>query len=323
MTKLLNGFSPDGIKEAVEILKNGGIVALPTETVYGLAADASNPKAIAKVFAAKNRPENHPLILHVQNFDEVEKYAVQISNSAKILAENFCPGPLTMLFQKKSSVLEEITGGKNTIAIRVPKHKIFQEVLKLGNFALVAPSANLHKKLSPTKAEHVMEQMSGLIDAVLDGGTCEVGVESTIVDVSSEDVKILRAGPILQTEIENVLHTKIEDISSLNTNNVSGSMKVHYQPHKPVTLFKTEEISNCIKNYKNCVFVCYSEEIFQKIDTKILIKMPTNVLQYQAKLYDTLHKIDKENYKEILIEMPPQTPEWLAIYDKLHRMVAK
>ena len=322
MTKLLNGNSPDGIKEAVEILKNGGIVALPTETVYGLAADASNPKAIAKIFAAKNRPQNHPLILHVKNFGELEKYAMQISNSAEILAKNFWPGPLTMLFQKKPSVLEEITGGKNTVAIRIPSNKIFQEVLQLGNFALVAPSANIHKKLSPTKAEHVFSQMNGKIDAILDGGTCEVGLESTIVDARG-DVKILRSGPILKTQIERILNKTVEDISSSNTNNVSGSMKVHYQPNKPVFLINAKDISNCINNTENFIFLGYSESFCKNIPQQWLIKMPSNALEYQAKLYNVLHEINSTMHSAIAIETPPNTEEWLAICDKLNRMVAE
>jgi L-threonylcarbamoyladenylate synthase len=261
--------------------------------------------------------------LHIKSFDELPQYVKNISHDAKLLAENFWAGPITMLFHKSDLVSNVITGGSDKIAIRVPANTIFQEVLTLGNFALVAPSANIHKKLSPTKAEHVIHQMNGLIDAILDGGQCKIGVESTIVDVTTNEVKILRAGPILQKDIEHILNKKIQDLSISSANNVSGSMKIHYKPNKPVFLTDVDGVASYKSLNAQCVFIGYSENFCNMIDSRLLVRMPCNATGYQAKLYDVLYELDAGSAEIIVVEMPPQTQDWLATNDKLNRMTEK
>lgn len=201
-TKLLQ---PDQIDEAVSLLKTGEIVALPTETVYGLAADAKNESAIKKIFIAKNRPKNHPLIVHIDSFDRIQEWTDDIPDYAYKLSEHFWPGPLTMLLNKKHNIANIITGESTKIALRIPNNHLMLQIIKSVGGALVAPSANTHKKLSPTRAEHVMQDLAGKISAVLDGGPCNIGIESTIIDLTNKTPKILRPGSITKDLIENTL----------------------------------------------------------------------------------------------------------------------
>jgi L-threonylcarbamoyladenylate synthase len=319
--KLLQNTS-EGVSLAVQILKNSGIVAIPTETVYGLCADASNPIAIQKIFTAKNRPQNHPLILHIKSVNDLEKWAVNISNDALVLAKAFWPGPLTILLNKSDMVLNSVTAGSQKVAIRVPSNEIFNQVLSIGNFALVAPSANIHKKTSPTKAEHVIKQLDGLIDAVLDGGDCAFGLESTIVDCTSstEQIQILRPGPISKTQIENIIKKSI-GLTVEHNAKVSGNMKEHYQPNKPSYLLKSEYVLSYIAQSATKYSVIYYSEAFDaKINNKHnAIKMPTNPTQYAKLLYSSLHSADQSNSEAIIIEYPQQTEEWLYINDRLQK----
>ena len=192
-TKILKAHQID---EAVNLLKDGELVALPTETVYGLAADARNEIAIKKIYIAKNRPLNHPLIVHIDSYENLENWAQDIPIGAKLLAEHFWPAPLTILLKKRNKVSNTITAGLNTVAIRVPQHPIILDLIKkLGN-GIVAPSANLHQKTSPTKPMHVLKTLNNSIAAVLDGGMSNIGIESTIIDMTKDRPAILRYGAI-------------------------------------------------------------------------------------------------------------------------------
>jgi L-threonylcarbamoyladenylate synthase len=320
MTKILNSYLEADIIETVDILKSGGIVALPTETVYGLAADSSNINAIKKIFTAKNRPINHPLILHVKSLNDCEKFIKNISDDAIKLAEHFWPGPLTLLLNKSNLVSNYITANSTKVAIRVPSNKIFTAILNIGDFALVAPSANIHQKLSPTKAEHVMHQMNGLIDAVLDGGNCEIGLESTIIDVTTSDIKILRSGPILQKDIELFLQKDIIDISKLNNNKVSGSMKSHYKPSKKLYLIERNQIQEYVNSDKKIIFIGYSDFFCNAVPIACLIRMPSEFISYQNQIYNKLYQADLKECDFLILEKPPEKQEWNAINDRLIRM---
>lgn len=319
MTKLLKSAIESDILEAVTILKNGGIVALPTETVYGLAADASNEMAIKKIFKAKQRPENHPLILHIQSVYELENWAKIVSDDAITLAKHFWPGPITLLLPKLDSVSDIITGGSKNIAIRVSANQTFAKVLQSGKFSLVAPSANIHKKLSPTKAEHVMHHMNGLIDAVLDGGACNFGIESSIIDCTSSDIKILRLGPIQKKEIEDVLKKTVQDVSFSETSGVSGSMLQHYQPNKKTYVLESALIQKFILKNTNCIVLYYSDEVKGILDNARKIQMPNNPKDYAILLYSSLYDADRSDAGFILVEKPPESEQWSAVNDRLKK----
>lgn len=307
------------IDEVVSLLRAGEVVALPTETVYGLAADATNIEAMQKIFIAKNRPADHPLIVHIDALDKVNDWAERISENAKKLAEFFWPGPLTMIFSKKNTVNELITGGLNTIALRIPHHRLTLEVIKKLGGGIAAPSANAHKKTSPTKPEHVLKTLKGKIAAILDGGRCSVGIESTIVDMTHETPVILRPGAITASMIENLLGVTVEQPSE-HQEKVSGNMKVHYQPDKQLFIMSIEEIKH-IQKLGNVAIIYHSHIV--KIKNVSYYKMPTDKTEYAKMLYETLHRIDKTNVEKIIVERPPISGDWTDINDRLLRASSK
>lgn len=213
-TQILDLCSPLDCDKAAKLLLEGELVAIPTETVYGLAADAQNKEAINKIFEVKQRPSTHPLIVHIADVLELKKWALDIPEIAYALAKAYWPGPLTIVLKKAANVGAEISGGLETIAIRVPNQPKLLEMMKQHDLALVAPSANPHKKLSPTKADHVYKSLHGRIPAVLDGGVCAVGLESTILDLTQENPIILRKGPITKDDLEKILGCCVIDPSS-------------------------------------------------------------------------------------------------------------
>lgn len=315
-TKILNASQID---EAVNILRTGEVVALPTETVYGLAADATNIEAVQKIFIAKNRPADHPLIVHVDAFDKVKDWAEHISENAKKLAEFFWPGPLTIIFPKKNTTNKLITGGLNTVALRVPDHSLTLEVIKKLGKGIAAPSANAHKKTSPTIPEHVLKTLNGKIAAILDGGRCCVGIESTIVDMTCETPVILRPGVITALMIENLLGVKVEQPSE-HQEKVAGNMKVHYQPDKQLFMMSAEEIRQ-LQKLGNVAIVYYSH--IAKTECATYYKMPVNKAEYAKMLYETLHLIDKTNVEKIIVEKPPVSSDWTDINDRLLKASSK
>lgn len=313
-TKLLQ---PDQIDEAISLLKSGEIVALPTETVYGLAADAKNESAIKKIFIAKNRPTNHPLIVHIDSFDVIKEFTDEIPDAALKLSECFWPGPLTMLFNKNRHVSKVIIGDSDKVALRMPSNNLTLQVIKNIGGALVAPSANTYKKLSPTMAEHVMQDLSGKISAVLDGGQCSIGIESTIIDVSNEIPKILRLGYITKSMIEDALQIPIQEYKN-HSEQVPGNVKAHYQPNTPSFLMTLAEIKNYIRKSKdpNIAVMHYS---FFDSDKVKLYPIVSDKLGFAKAMYATLHRIDKSGFSKILIESPPIDSNWSDINDRLYK----
>ena len=209
-TLLLKANEQEDVQRAGEILRRGGIVAIPTETVYGLAADATSGQAVSKIFEAKGRPQDNPLIVHIASLEDLPPLVEQVPPMAEKLAQSFWPGPLTMVFRKSPRVPQEITAGLETVAIRMPQHPAARDVIRAAGVPLAAPSANRSGKPSPTTAHHVMEDMKGRIEAVLDGGECSVGVESTVVDMTGEVPRILRPGAITQKQLKRVLGKNVE-----------------------------------------------------------------------------------------------------------------
>jgi L-threonylcarbamoyladenylate synthase len=324
-TQLLKAHKKEDIATALALLRRGELVAVPTETVYGLAADAKNSDAVKKIFVAKGRPSDHPLIVHIASFKNLTEWAKDVSPLAGILAKKFWPGPLTLLLNKAETVSDVVTGGLKTVALRVPKHPILLELLNELHTGLAAPSANPHKRISPTTAAHVMAGLSGKIAAVLDAGPCEFGLESTIVDLTGPTPRILRPGPITQKMIEDALQISMQ-ASPLHSEKVAGNMSIHYQPYTQTLLMPLEEIEEYlslpIHQDKLFALMHYSP---LKVKTKnvILQQMPAHKEAYAKVLYKTLHDLDGMKVDQILIEMPPQDAQWSDILDRLSKAAAK
>lgn len=312
--------SKSDLNEAVALLKAGYTVALPTETVYGLAANAHDTRAIQRVFAAKGRPKKHPLIVHIGSIAQIHQYAQQVSGQAIRLAEHFWPGPLTMILHKQDYVTDHITGGLQTIALRIPNHPIMLEVIhQLGN-GIVAPSANAYTKTSPTQAEHVLKTLDGKIAAIVDGGSTSVGIESTIIDMTKEVPTLLRPGAISADMISDVLKTSIQSPAQHNEK-VSGNMKNHYQPEKPLHLKTAHEIE-LLAIQQNNMAVIHHSDINQE-QHHLYYKMPTQKAAFAKILYSTLHEIDKTGVNKILVETLPNNNQWVDVLDRLTKASSK
>lgn len=301
------------INEAVQILRQGGLVAFPTETVYGLGADARNPEALIKIFKAKGRPIDHPVIVHIADSSQLEEWAVEISDTARLLVNRFWPGPLTLIFKKAPSVLDIVTGGQLTVGLRSPNHPLAIELLKNFGGGIAAPSANRFGRISPTTAQAVLEELQGAVDLVIDGGPCEVGVESTIVDVSGEECVLLRPGMISVAEIEAVLKKPVmtKEQKSLR---VSGALETHYAPLTETVLAQDMKsyVAGLSKEDSVALVVMHD---FQT--TQLQIKMSNQPKQYAHDLYQVLRELDKKKLKRIAIEMVPNDANWDAVRDRL------
>ncbi len=234
------------IKRAANIILQSGIVAIPTETVYGLGANALDKSAVEKIFLAKGRPMDNPLIIHIGRKNDIYKYAKNISSTTEKLIDEFWPGPLTVVLQKKSIIPDEITGGLSTVAIRMPANEVALALIRQAGVPIAAPSANVSGKPSPTKACHVKDDLNGKISLILDGGSCEVGVESTVVDVSGEKVAILRPGKITKEMIERFVKVDsvMENASKSEVPKAPGMKYAHYSPKAKITIYdgKREDV---------------------------------------------------------------------------------
>lgn len=315
--------------QAVDLLTAGELVAFPTETVYGLGADATNPEAVAKIFAAKGRPADHPLIVHLPADEFVQQWARDIPDVAWEVMENFWPGPLTLILNKQAWVPEIITGGQDTVGLRIPGHPVALELLR--RFAarnpkggIAAPSANLFGRLSPTVASHVHAELGTQI-TVLDGGACSVGIESTIVDFSRCPPTILRPGHIAPAHLAAVLGVELRIETAAGAPRVSGSLPAHYAPKTPMRWIKCTELSHELKSSNKFVLLGHTPAWAAQADTlppnqtKIL---PNNPIGYAQALYSALRSLDDYGADCILVEPIPETPDWSAVNDRLRRAIA-
>lgn len=288
----------------VEVLSSGGLVAIPTETVYGLAALATNEAAVKNVFLAKGRPLNHPLIVHLGPSSHYEDWGV-FNEQAKLLAKAFWPGPLTLLVQRTSRVLDLVTGGRDSVALRVPAHPLTQRLLDKLNDGVVAPSANRFGKVSPTTAQHVVDDLGEDVDAVLDGGTCDFGVESTIVDCTGDVAKILRPGVITVEQIRDLVG-KVET-NDVGESRAPGMLASHYAPNAVVELFETfNDAQLAVQRH------------LSDGDTSVLLHFE-DVDEYAANLYAFLRSADKGNIQYVCAVLPPGKGVGLAIRDRIRK----
>ncbi|CAE6511077.1 Threonylcarbamoyl-AMP synthase [Nitrosomonas nitrosa] len=319
----------ENIARAVALLESGKNVAFPTETVYGLGADITNASAISRIFEIKGRPTNHPLIVHIAEIDRLDYWANNVPASAWKLAAHFWPGPLTLILPKSSHVPLTVTGGQNTVGLRVPDHPIALALLKaLGaNKALAAPSANRFGRLSPTSANHVQQELGDKISMILDGGICKIGLESTIISFCDSIPLLLRPGGIPITAIEEVLNQKIE----LNKNlkhalATPGTHASHYAPNTRLEVWSTEfihqralELSAEGLQVALIIRADSDQLIHIQNDNIYHILMSANPIEYGQQLYATLRMLDEKNFSCILAEAPPDDIPWLAISDRLQR----
>ncbi len=318
----------DQITSAAKILKAGGTVAFPTETVYGLGADVTNPSAIEQVYNIKQRPIDHPLIVHIGNISQLSYWAQDIPDSAWKLARNFWPGPLTLILQRSQHVPDCVTGGQDTVGLRIPAHPVALALLDaLGSQkALAAPSANRFGHISPTTAAHVQYELGQKVDMILDGGACEVGLESTIISFNEETATVLRPGGIAFSTLDAILDKPVILADKKKTKiRTSGMLSTHYAPTTPLTIHSTELISESAQKLASqglqIIVITWSEQHNSNTANPYIkqVAMPSDPINYGKQLYATLRQYDQEVFDQLLIEAPPNHPSWLAIMDRLHR----
>jgi L-threonylcarbamoyladenylate synthase len=304
------------IAQAARILRSGGLVAFPTETVYGLGADASSASAMAKLYAVKRRPADHPVIVHFASADAAFDWAHEVPESARKLAKAFWPGPLTLVLKRSEKAQDFITGGQDTVGLRLPSHPLARELLELFGRGVAAPSANRFGQVSPTTAAHVRADLGSDVDLVLEGGPTEVGIESTIVDLSGAAPVLLRPGRITRFDIERVLGSSVSEKDSASPRH-SGGLERHYAPHTPARLIPAYDLDKEIARLKEKVAVLAFSRPDERVD--YWLRMPRDPHAYAQKLYAALRELDTANCDQILIEAPPEAPEWTAVGDRLNR----
>jgi len=295
-------------------------VAFPTETVYGLGADASNPAAVKKIFAAKGRPADHPVIVHIADMSELKHWAAEVPRAAWLLAEKFWPGPLTMVLKRSPHVNDLISGGQNSIGLRVPGHAVAQQLLKAFGGGIAAPSANKFGRLSPTTAEHVREELGNAVEMVLDGGPCDVGIESTIVDLTRDPPAILRPGRVSAQQIADALLVPLGE-SAADRPRVPGSLASHYAPRAPLKLVQPDEIENYVRRQVVQPPVAVVARRGRPRDSKVALWQvaPETPEEYARLLYASLRRLDDAGCRLIVVEALPLLPEWAAVRDRLDR----
>jgi L-threonylcarbamoyladenylate synthase len=298
------------VRRAAEILRAGGLVAFPTETVYGLGADASSEKAMARLYKVKGRPADHPVIVHFASAAEAFEWG-KPTRQARLLAKRFWPGPLTLILENEKA-LPFVTGGQPSVGVRVPSHPIARELLKEFGKPIAAPSANRFGRVSPTTAAHVREDLGADVDLVLEGGPSEVGIESTIVDLSSGAPVVLRPGKISAAELGIPV--------GKGGPRHSGGLEKHYAPRTPARLVPTHQLDREIAGLETGAAVLAFSRPDERVD--FWLRMPRDPDAYARKLYAALRELDGANCEAILIEAPPAEPAWEAVLDRLRKATA-
>ena len=314
------------VSQAVAVLVRGGLLGLPTETVYGLAADASNATAVAKIFAAKGRPADHPLIVHLADAAQIDQWALDIPAVARRLAAAFWPGPLTLILKRAPHVLDAVTGGQETVGLRVPSHPLAHAVLAAFSqhcagrpAGVAAPSANKFGRISATTAQHVRDEFGAAIDLVLDGGACEVGIESTIVDCRAGDVRVLRPGVITREAVAAALEQSLPaQIADSAAPRVSGSLEAHYAPRTRTLLVRAPDLRTTIASHGGARIALFAFDR-SSIPVAIQIVAPRQAPAYAQALYAGLRQLDAAACDVLLVESPPADAQWEGINDRLRR----
>lgn len=323
ITKVIN---TDRIEEAALCLKNGGTVVFPTETVYGLGADAFNPDAIKKIYIAKGRPSDNPLIVHISDVSDVNKLASFVTPNARILMKKFWPGPLTLIFKKNHLVPNEVTAGLDTVAVRYPSNTIAAELIKKSGVFVAAPSANLSGSPSPTVCEDVISDLNGRVDYIIDGTGCEIGLESTVVDVSGNETVILRPGGITLEMIKELIPNARLDGGLIDEDSVPkcpGLKYKHYSPKAKVLVVQgdkkkiREYISSKLNSSKDAGVLTYGFAEYENAD--YVINAGDNMNEYAHNLFSSLRSFDKKGIKLIYAEFNIEDGIGVAVRNRLYK----
>ncbi|MGH8130954.1 MAG: L-threonylcarbamoyladenylate synthase [Steroidobacteraceae bacterium] len=314
---------PARIEEATRLLNAGELVAFPTETVYGLGADAANPTAVARIFAAKGRPPGHPLIVHVSNLAAAREWTAGVPDAARKLAEAFWPGPLTLVLPKAEQVLAAVTGGQSSVALRAPAHPVARALLAAFGRGIAAPSANRYGRISPTRAADVREELGGRVALVLDGGDCTVGLESTIVACLGGRVTLLRPGAVSRSQIADVVGAVADPDAAAPR--APGRQRSHYAPGTPLAIADGTSLQGEVRDalaageriavLARSAAPCASKRLVWR-------QMPAQPAAYGHSLYAALRELDRAGAKRILVEAVPADESWAAVADRLARASA-
>jgi L-threonylcarbamoyladenylate synthase len=308
------------VDSAVSILKRGGLVAFPTETVYGLGTDARSGEAVQKIFAAKGRPPTNPLIVHISGVAMAKLYAAEWPDTARRLAQRYWPGPLTLVLPRYKSIAPEVSAGLDTVGLRMPNHALALKLIQRFDGPVAAPSANRSNHISPTTAQHVRDELGSAVDLVLDGGPCTVGIESTVLDLTLPQPKILRPGGITRAQIEKIVgpvdaNDMLADVAAPATS--PGQHETHYAPRTPAYRFEFGGLG-AVGGRGNSGYVTLgTARDIKRRGTSIAL--PAAPAAYAHDLYGVLRELDAMVLEAIYVEMPPERPEWTAVRDRLTR----
>lgn len=310
------------VAAAAEHLRRGGLVAFPTETVYGLGADASDPEAVARIFAAKGRPADHPLIVHLAAADQLDRWATDVPDAARRLAARFWPGPLTLILRKRPEVPDAVTGGQPTVGLRVPGHPVAHALLRAFGGGVAAPSANRFGRVSPTTRAHVLAELGDRVDVVLEGGPSAVGLESTIVDLSGDRPRLLRPGGIAAAELADVLGVE-PTREGTGAPRTPGRLPSHYAPRTPVVVVEREALPQAVRDQvasgRAVAVLTPSPDDVPDRPGVTVVATATTPEAYARDLYAHLADVDRLAADVVLVERPPVDPGWEAVHDRLGR----
>ena len=311
----------DEIERAADLLRAGGLVAFPTETVYGLGADASNSSAVKRIFAVKGRPADHPVIVHLPSVDSLADWAREVPGEVYKLAETFWAGPLTLILKRSERVPDVVTGGQDTVGLRVPGHPLALKLLRAFGGGVAAPSANRFGRISPTTAAHVRAELGDSASMILDGGACDVGLESTILDMSRGRPHLLRPGRISPLQLAEILGEE-PLMKSDNSPRAPGTLESHYAPTTPVVI--AESLTDYLgENTEKKLAVLARSQKPAWLESARWLVLPGEPEGYAQQLYAGLRELDGAKCDEIVVETVPDIPEWLAVRDRLKRAATK
>ncbi len=315
--------TPEVLKAAVTALREGDVVAFPTETVYGLGANAQDARAVRRVFELKGRPADHPLIVHLDDARYLQRWAREVPDNAHKLMERFWPGPLTLVLPRVESVNDLVTGGQDTVAVRVPSHPMAQQLLTAFGGGIVAPSANRYGRISPTRPEHVREEFGDAVRIVLDGGECQIGLESTIVAFDADGaVRVLRPGQITASQLQQVVGRLALPDAAVSLPRVPGSTRSHYAPTTPMVIVPAGEIDTraAALSHGGRRIAVLAQRLPVKTHPYVTwINASRRPDVYAHDLYANLRVLDKAGCTQILVQEPPHEERWDAILDRLRR----
>lgn len=308
------------LTSAVEVLRAGGLVAFPTETVYGLGADARSADAVRKIFIAKRRPPTNPLIVHVSGVAMGKLYAAEWPDAARRLAQKFWPGPLTLVLPRYRTITPEVSAGLDTVGLRMPNHPLALELIRKFDGPIAAPSANRSNHISPTTAQHVREELGDVVDLILDGGPCNVGIESTVLDLTTPRPTIVRPGGVTRAQIEKVIgpidaKNMVTEVTTPAS--APGQHELHYAPRTPAYRVEPSEIGAVRANASVGLVTLGAGHDVQRSGSTVIL--PASPAAYGRHLYSILRELDAMGLNAIYVEMPPHEPPWAAVRDRLTR----